>query len=44
MPYRTGVTTIQLTPKTRDLLKERGKKGESYDDVIVKLLKASKGK
>jgi predicted CopG family antitoxin len=34
------ITTIQLTEETRDELKRRGKKGETYDDVIRELLKA----
>lgn len=42
MPYRKGVTTIQLTPSTRDKLKDLGKKGESYEQIILKLLKAAK--
>jgi len=42
MPYRKGVTTIQLTPGTRDKLKGLGKKGESYEQIILKLLKATK--
>ena len=42
MPYRSGVTTIQLTPATRDKLKELGKKGESYEQIILRLLKAAK--
>ncbi|MFH1391695.1 MAG: hypothetical protein ABIH20_05270 [Candidatus Diapherotrites archaeon] len=42
MPYREGVTTIQLTPTTRDKLKDLGKKGESYEEVILRLIKAYK--
>jgi len=42
MPYREGVTTIQITPNTRDKLKELGKKGESYEDIILRLIKANK--
>jgi len=42
MPYGKGVTTIQLTPATRDKLKELGKKGESYEDIILRLLKNKK--
>ncbi len=42
MPYRKGVTTIQLTPQTRDKLKDLGKKGESYEQIILKLLKPAK--
>jgi len=44
MPYRTGVTTIQLTPTTRDKLKELGRKGESYEDIILSLIKNQKKK
>jgi len=36
------ITTIQITEETRDELKERGKKGETYDDIIRKLLKRQK--
>lgn len=38
---RTGkrITTIQITEETRDELKNRGKKGETYDDIIRDLLK-----
>jgi len=42
MPYRTGVTTIQLSPATRDKLKELGKKGETYEEIILRLVKAYK--
>jgi hypothetical protein len=35
-----GITTIQMTEETKDELKRRGKKGETYDDIIKKLLKA----
>ena len=38
MPSREGVTTIQLEKKTRDRLMDLGKKGESYDDIINKLV------
>ncbi|NWF96916.1 MAG: hypothetical protein HXY34_12310 [Candidatus Thorarchaeota archaeon] len=31
-------TTIPLTKETRDLLKRYGKKGETYDDLIRRLL------
>lgn len=34
-----GITTIQIAEKTRDELKRRGKKGETYDDIIRELLK-----
>ena len=42
MPYRDGVTTIQLSPTTRDKLKDLGKKGESYEDIILRLIKNQK--
>ena len=38
MPYRKGVTTIQLSPETREKLKELGKKGETYENIILRLL------
>jgi hypothetical protein len=38
MPSRKGVTTIQLEKKTRDRLMDLGKKGESYDQIINKLV------
>jgi hypothetical protein len=34
-----GKTSIQLEEETRDELKDMGKKGESYDDIIVRLMK-----
>ena len=33
-----GITTIQITEETRDELMKRGKKGETYDDIIRKLI------
>jgi hypothetical protein len=33
-----GITTIQIAEETRDALKRRGRKGETYDDIIKKLL------
>ena len=44
MPYRKGVTTIQLSPATREKLKELGKKGETYEKIILRLMKACKKK
>jgi len=38
MPSREGVTTIQLEKKTRNRLMDLGKKGESYDQIINKLV------
>ncbi len=32
-------TMIRIQKRTRDRLKELGKKGESYNDVITRLLK-----
>lgn len=34
-------TTIQLFKETREKLKEIGKMGETYDDVINRLIKAA---
>jgi predicted CopG family antitoxin len=31
-------TSIRLRKETVEMLKERGRKGESYDDIIRKLL------
>jgi len=42
MPYKKGVTTIQMTPATRDKLKALGKKGETYEEIILRLLKDKK--
>jgi len=36
-----AVTTVQITSETRDLLKSVGRKGETYDEIIRKLLKSS---
>jgi len=37
-------TTIQLAVKTRDELKALGTKGETYDEIIARLIKAYKCK
>lgn len=37
-----AVTTIQIDKKTREQLREFGKKGETYDQVIKKLMKVAK--
>jgi len=42
MPFRSGVTTIQLSANTREKLKDLGKKGETYDEIILKLIKKQK--
>lgn len=34
-------TNIQVSREMRDFLSSRGKKGESYDDILRKLLKTS---
>ena len=31
-------TTIELSKETRDKLKELGKKGETYDEIVRRLL------
>lgn len=36
------VTTIQLSRETRDQLKDLGKKGETYDEIVRRLLKLAK--
>ncbi len=38
MASREGVTTIQLEMKTKDRLMDMGKKRETYDDIINKLI------
>ena len=35
-------TTIKIFPETRDRLKELGKKGESYDSLINRILESRK--
>jgi len=42
MAYNRGITTIQLSPATREKLKELGKKGETYEAIILRLLKEHK--
>lgn len=36
---RDGVT-LKILPETRDRLKELGKKGETYDSILSKLMDA----
>ena len=36
------MTTIPIKKETRDMLKEMGKKGETYDEIIRRLLEAWK--
>jgi hypothetical protein len=38
----TSLTTIQLQKETREELREFGKKGETYEDVIKKLMEIAK--
>lgn len=35
-------TTIQIDTETRDILKSLGKKGETYNDIIRKLIKKAR--
>ena len=37
-PMMSALTTIPLRRETRDRLKELGKKGETYDDVVLRIL------
>ena len=37
-------TTIQISEELRNVLKDLGKKGESYDDIIWRLVKENKTK
>lgn len=39
---KENITTIQISKEVRDELKELGKMGETYDDVIKRLVKISK--
>jgi predicted CopG family antitoxin len=38
---RMKTTTIQVKTETKDVLKSLGKKGETFDDIIRKLIKAT---
>jgi len=42
MVYKSGITTIQLTPATREKLKAMGKKGETYDGILLRLMSQCK--
>ncbi len=44
MPTSKGLTTVQLSLETRDKLKDLGKKGETYEDVILRLIKEGKSR
>ncbi|MEK6952823.1 MAG: hypothetical protein AABX29_07450 [Nanoarchaeota archaeon] len=39
MPSEKGFTTIRISNRTKKILDELGKKNESYDDLIFRLLK-----
>jgi hypothetical protein len=39
-----GYTTIQLTRETRDLLEKIGRKNESYEEVLKRILRALKAR
>jgi len=39
---KEDVTTIQISKEVRDELKELGKMGETYGDVIMKLIRIAK--
>jgi len=41
---REGKTTIELSKETRDRLKELGKKNETYDEIVKKLIELAKRK
>jgi len=36
------LTTIQISKETREMLKELGRKGETYDDIIRRLIELAK--
>lgn len=36
-----AVTTVALKPETKELLRQLGEKGESYDEIIHKLISES---
>lgn len=44
MPFSKKVTVIQISAETREKLKTLGMKGETYEDVILRLLKNQKSK
>lgn len=39
---KEDVTTIQISTETREQLKYLGKKGETYDEIIKKLIELAK--
>jgi hypothetical protein len=34
-----AITTIQLDSKVRDRLKQKGRKGETYNDIVLRILR-----
>ena len=42
MQNKEDITTIQITKQTRDELKKHGIKGETYDEILKKLLELTK--
>jgi len=38
----TEITSIKVTPETRDMLKSMGRKGETYDELIRRLIRELK--
>jgi predicted CopG family antitoxin len=39
---KTEATTIQVSKETREKLADMGKKGETYDEIINKLIETAK--
>jgi len=44
MSRKEGMTTITVSKKARDELKALGKKGESYDKIVRKLIRLARSK
>ena len=42
MSFSKAVTVIQLSAETRDKLKTLGSKGDTYEDIILRLIKNQK--
>jgi hypothetical protein len=43
MGPRREITTIQISKETRELLRQIGRKGETYDQIIRRLIKKNCG-
>lgn len=41
---KRDMTTIQISKETREMLKELGKKGETYDDIIRRLIEMARSR